>query len=244
MTGMTAQAVPILSDNYAWLLRDPATGFTAIVDPAEEAPIMAVIAAAGGRLDAIIITHHHQDHIAAVEPIRARTGAKVIGPLADAHRLPSLDLAVKGGDLVPLGSVKAQVIDTPGHTTGHISYFIPASGLLLCADTLFSLGCGRLTESGTAAQLFDSLQKLAALPGDTLVCCGHEYTQSNARFALTEEPDNAALKARATEVDRLRVARSPTVPTTLRAELATNPFLRVTTADAFTAMRRRKDMFR
>ena len=204
MTGMTAQAVPILSDNYAWLLRDPATGFTAIVDPAEEAPIMAAITAGGGRLDAILLTHHHQDHIAAVEPIRSQTGAKVIGARADAHRLPELDLAVEEGDAVTVGGVAAQVIATPGHTTGHISFYIPEGRLLLCADTLFSLGCGRLTETGTAAQLFTSLGKLAALPGETLVCCGHEYTQSNAKFALTEEPQNAALRARADAVSRLR----------------------------------------
>jgi hydroxyacylglutathione hydrolase len=244
MTGMTAQAVPILSDNYAWLLRDPATGFTAIVDPAEEAPIMAAIKAGGGRLDAILLTHHHQDHIAAVAPIRSQTGAQVIGAKMDAHRLPPLDIAVAEDDVVALGAASALVIATPGHTTGHISFFIESGRLLLCADTLFSLGCGRLTESGTAAQLFDSLGKLAALPGDTLVCCGHEYTQSNARFAVTEEPENAALRARASEVGRLRTAGRPTVPTTLQEELATNPFLRVTTAEAFTAMRRRKDVFR
>ena len=244
MTGMTAQAVPILSDNYAWLLRDPATGFTAIVDPAEEAPILAAIAAGDGRLDAILLTHHHQDHIAAVEPIRRQTGAKVIGARVDAHRLPDLDLAVDEGDTVQIGGAGAQVIATPGHTTGHISFYIAAGRLLLCADTLFSLGCGRLTESGTAAQLFTSLGKLAALPGETLVCCGHEYTQSNAKFALTEEPQNAALRARADTVSRLRAAGQPTVPTTIAEELATNPFLRVPDADAFAAMRRRKDVFR
>lgn len=244
MTGMTAQAVPILSDNYAWLLKDPATGFTAIVDPAEDAPVMDAIRAAGGRLDAILLTHHHDDHIAAVEPIRARTGAKVIGAKADAYRLPKLDLAVTEGDVVPLGSVSARVIDTPGHTIGHISYYIADGGLLLCADTLFSLGCGRLTEAGTAAQLYDSLRKLAALPGDTLVCCGHEYTQSNARFALTEEPGNAALQARAAEIGRQRAAGQPTIPTTLQQELATNPFLHASSANEFTAMRRRKDVFR
>ena len=146
--------------------------------------------------------------------------------------------------MVPLGSVGALVIATPGHTTGHISFYIAEGGLLLCADTLFSLGCGRLTESGTAGQLFESLQKLAKLPGETLVCCGHEYTQSNARFALTEEPQNVALKARAAEVDRLRAGGRATVPTTIADELAVNPFLRVPDAEAFTAMRRRKDVFR
>ena len=241
---MRTQAIPILSDNYAWLLRDERTGFTAIVDPAEEAPIMAAIDAGGGRLDAILLTHHHQDHIAAVEPIRARTGAKVIGAKADAHRLPRLYRAVVEGDVVELGSARARVIDTPGHTLGHISYFVTPGDILLCADTLFSLGCGRLNEGGTGAQMFASLAKLAALPPGTLVCCGHEYTQSNARFALAEEPGNAALQSRAAEVDRLRAAGQATVPTALAAELAENPFLRAKDAAALTAMRRRKDAFR
>ena len=243
MTAMTAQAIPILSDNYAWLLQDPATGFTAIVDPAEEAPVMAAIMSNGGRLDAILLTHHHGDHIAAVEPVRRATGAKVIGAAMDAHRLPRLDQAVAENDMVALGDASARVIATPGHTTGHISYYIAAGGILLCADTLFSLGCGRLNEGGTGAQMFASLRKLAALPAETLVCCGHEYTQGNARFALTEEPGNTALQARAAEVDRLRRADTPTIPSTLGAEMAENPFLRVSTAEALTAMRRRKDAF-
>ena len=238
-----AQAVPILSDNYAWLLRDEATGFTAIVDPAEEAPIVAAIDAAGGRLDAILLTHHHQDHIASVGPIRQRYHAAVIGAAADAHRLPKLDLAVAEGDLVSLGHAQARVIDTPGHTIGHISYYIASGSVLLCADTLFSLGCGRLLE-GTGEQMFASLRKLAALPPETLVCCGHEYTQSNARFALTEDPANAALRARAAGVDRLRAAGQPTVPTTLGAELEENPFMRAKDASTLTAMRHRKDVFR
>ncbi len=240
---VVAQAVPILSDNYAWLIRDDATGFTAIVDPAEEAPVAAAIEAAGGRLDAILLTHHHQDHIAAVDPIRRRYGAPVIGAKADAHRLPKLDRAVAEGDIVPLGEGRARVIDTPGHTIGHISYFVEPGDVLLCGDTLFSLGCGRLSE-GTGAQMFASLRKLAALPPGTLVCCGHEYTQSNARFALTEEPDNAALQARAAEVDRLRAAGQATVPSTLQAELAENPFLLATDAPTLTAIRHRKDVFR
>ncbi len=240
---VTAQAIPILSDNYAWLIRDDATGYTAVVDPAEEAPIAAAIEAAGGRLDAILLTHHHEDHIAAVEPIRRRFGAPVTGAQADAYRLPPLDRAVREGDVVALGEGQARVIDTPGHTIGHIAYFIEPGAVLLCGDTLFSLGCGRLLE-GTAADMFASLQKLAALPAESLVCCGHEYTQSNARFALTVEPDNAALVARAAEVDRLRAAGLPTVPSQLGNERAENPFLRASSVAILAAIREQKDRFR
>jgi hydroxyacylglutathione hydrolase len=240
---VTAQAIPILSDNYAWLVRDGATGFTAVVDPAEEAPIVAAIEAGGGLLDAILLTHHHDDHIAAVEPLRRHYGVPVVGAAADSHRLPPLDQAVREGDTIALGSATARVIDTPGHTRGHISYFIEPGAVLLCGDTLFSLGCGRLLE-GNAADMFASLRKLAALPGEALVCCGHEYTQSNARFAVTEEPGNEALRARAAEVDRLRAAGEPTVPSRLADEIAENPFLHATDAAGLGAIRTRKDQFR
>ena len=240
---VTAQAIPILSDNYAWLIRDDQSGFTAIVDPAEEGPIVAAIEAAGGGLDAILLTHHHDDHIAAVEPIRKRYAALVVGAQADAHRLPRLDQAVREGDTVKLGSASAQVIDTPGHTVGHISFFIEPGAVLLCGDTLFSLGCGKLLE-GTAADMFGSLKKLAALPPEAVVCCGHEYTQSNARFAVTEEPNNAALRERAAEVDRLRSAGQPTIPSLLRDELVQNPFLHAADAATLGAIRSRKDRFR
>ena len=165
---LTAHPLPILSDNYAWLLHDGA-GAIAIVDPADATACSTAIDAAGGRLDMILITHHHDDHIAGVDAVRARYSARVVGAAADAHRLPKLDQAVREGDTVKLGDTALQVIDTPGHTRGHIAYFAPEGGVLLCADTLFSLGCGRLLE-GTAAEMFDSLRKLAALPADTLVC--------------------------------------------------------------------------
>ncbi len=239
---MSVEAIPILADNYAWLLRD-SSGFVAIVDPAELGPIEAAIDRGGGRLDAIVLTHHHDDHIAAVEPLRERYRAQVIGAAADARRLPRLDTAVAEGQTIQLGDAQARVIDTPGHTVGHIAYFIEPGGVLLCGDTLFSLGCGRLLE-GTAADMFASLQKLASLPSEALVCCGHEYTQSNARFALTEEPDNTALRSRAEEVDRLRAAKQSTVPTRLAEELAANPFLHARDADQLGAMRARKDQFR
>lgn len=240
---VSAQALPILSDNYAWLLRDEATGATAIVDPADAGPCIAAIEGAGERLDLILITHHHDDHIAGVDAVRQRFGAPVVGAAADQRRLPRLDRAVKEGDRVALGQSGFEVIDTPGHTIGHISYFSGDGNVLLCADTLFSLGCGRLIE-GTAADMFTSLQKLARLPGDTLVCCGHEYTQSNARFALTVEPDNAALQQRAKEVDQLRQAGKPTLPSRIADELAANPFLRAPDAATLADIRKRKDNFR
>lgn len=240
---ITARAVPILSDNYAWLLRDEATGVTAIVDPADPAPIIGAIEQfAGGRLDLILLTHHHGDHVAGTDDVRARFGAIVVGAAADAHRLPKLDRMVREGDTVAVGESSATVIDTPGHTVGHIAFHFPDGGVLLCGDTLFSLGCGRLLE-GTPADMFGSLAKFAKLPGDTLVCCGHEYTQSNARFAVTVEPDNAALKARAEEVNRLRAAGEPTVPSRLSAELAENPFMRAPDVATLADIRAKKDKF-
>lgn len=237
---ITAHAIAILSDNYAWLLRDD-TGATAIVDPAETAPCIAAIEAAGNRLDMILITHHHSDHIAAVDPVRAQYNCPVVGAAADEYRLPRLDRAVRPGDTVMLGDTALMIIDTPGHTLGHIAYV--GGGVLLSGDTLFSLGCGRLFE-GTAADMFGSLHRLAALPPDTLVCCGHEYTQSNARFAIHVDPTNAALQARAAEVDRLRAAGLATVPTRLSLELATNPFLRAPDIATLATLRSEKDVFR
>lgn len=237
-----AHAIPILSDNYAWLLRCDRTGATAIVDPAEEAPIAAAIEEAGGRLDLILLTHHHGDHIAATDAIRARFPAPVVGAAADAHRLPKLDRAVVEGDTVMLGESAARVIDTPGHTRGHIAYYFADGGVLLCGDTLFSLGCGRLLE-GTAADMFASLAKLAALPADTLVCCGHEYTESNARFAVHADPKNVALAAFAARVAALRAAGKATVPSRLGDEMAANPFLRAPDVATLADLRERKNNF-
>ena len=239
---ITSQPVPILSDNYAWLLRDEGSGAVGIVDPAEAAPIEAAIEAAGGRLDLILLTHHHGDHIAATDAIRARYGAPVAGAAADAARLPKLDQSVREGEFVTLGGSAARVIDTPGHTLGHIAFFFEAGDVLLCGDTLFSLGCGRLLE-GTAADMFASLRKLAALPPRTLVCCGHEYTLSNARFARHADPDNAALAAYAAQVQAWRDASRPSVPSRLADELACNPFLRAPDVATLADLRRRKDHF-
>ncbi|MBW4091706.1 MAG: hydroxyacylglutathione hydrolase [Proteobacteria bacterium] len=239
---VTATPVPILSDNYAWLLRESGSGATAIVDPADAAPVIAAIEAAGGRLDLILLTHHHADHVAGTDEVRARFGAPVVGAAADAHRLPRLDRAVREGDEVALGAASARVIDTPGHTRGQINFFFPDGDVLLSGDTLFSLGCGRLIE-GTAAEMFASLQKLLALPDATLVCCGHEYTESNGRFALSVDPDNAALRARMSEVAAQRAAGRPSVPSTMASERAANPFLRAADPSRFAALRAAKDKF-
>jgi len=232
----------MFSDNYAWLLRDSASGAVGIVDPADAAAVSAAIDAAGGRLDRIFLTHHHADHVAGTDEVRARYGSLVIGAAADAHRLPRLDIAVADGDSVAFGDTAADVIETPGHTRGHIAFFFSADALLFCGDTLFSLGCGRLLE-GNAAEMFASLAKLAALPPDTLVYCGHEYTQNNARFALTVEPENAALAVRAAEIARLRSAGEATVPSRISEELAANPFLRAPDAARLAEIRAAKDRF-
>src|SRR3978361_1789969 len=239
---VTASPVPILKDNYAWLLRESSTGATAIVDPADAEPIIEAIEKAGGRLDLILLTHHHADHIAGVDEVRARFNCPVVGALADQHRLPKLDEAVKEGDTVRFGNANARVIDTPGHTRGQINYFFPDGAVLLSGDTLFSLGCGRLIE-GTPAEMFDSLHKMAALPADTLVCCGHEYTESNARFALAVDPDNQALHEFVGKVEQLRAAGQPRVPSVLGEELKANPFLLAPDVASFAAMRAKKDKF-
>jgi hydroxyacylglutathione hydrolase len=238
---VTVQPVPILSDNYAWLLRDTSTGAVAIVDPADAQGVFPAIEAAG-RLDLILLTHHHADHVAGADEVRARYHCPVVGAAADTHRLPRLDQAVAEGDTVRFGGTEAVVIDTPGHTRGHIAYFFPKGAVLLCGDTLFSVGCGRLLE-GTAEEMFASLRKLSALPDETLVACGHEYTESNIRFALTQEPENMALHGRALEVKQLRGAGRPSVPSMLAQERAVNPFLRAANAARLGELRAAKDKF-
>ncbi len=239
---VSALPVPMLADNYAWLLRESDTGATAMVDPPDADAAVAAIEAAGGRLDAILLTHHHGDHIAGVDELRARFPCRVIGAAADAHRLPKLDQAVREGDRIVFGRANAEVIDTPGHTRGHISIYFPDGTVLLCGDTLFSVGCGRLLE-GNADEMFESLRKLAALPAETLVCCGHEYTENNIRFALTLEPDNADLSSRAAEVKRLRGNGMPSVPSRMGEEMRVNPFLRAKDAPCLAAIRSAKDRF-
>lgn len=239
---LSLRAIPILSDNYAWLLQDQATGQTAIVDPGEAAPIQETLKKLGLGLDLILLTHHHSDHIEGAQTLQDTYKARIIGPKADAHRLPPLDQAVADGDTVALGDSTAQILAVPGHTSGHIAYYFTAPPALFCGDTLFSLGCGRLFE-GTPEQMFTSLHRFDTLPDETLVCCGHEYTLGNAAFALHADPHNAALQARVKDVKALRAAHLPTLPSTLGLERQTNPFLRAKTSAEFAKLRREKDTF-
>lgn len=217
--------VPCLTDNYAYLIHDPETGQTAVIDVPEPGPILAALEAHQWRLTDILITHHHADHIQGVDALRAQTRAIVVGAAADAHRLPRLDLAVTEHDTVSIGRDVARVIDVPGHTLGHIAFHFPDSRLCFTADSLMAGGCGRLFE-GTARQMHASLAKLAQLPPETLICSGHEYTAANLRFAATLEPGNPHLISRIEAVAAKRADGHPTVPVPLEDELATNPYLR------------------
>lgn len=247
---------PCLQDNYGYLVHDPETGATASIDTPDAAAIDAALAERGWRLTHILNTHHHFDHAGGNEALKARWGCTIVGAANDAARIPGIDSGVAEGDTVTLGHARARVLEVPGHTTGHIAYHFADDGIVFVGDTLFALGCGRLFE-GTPAQMWQSLGKLMALPDTTTVYCAHEYTQSNARFALSVEPDNAALVARAAAIDTLRAAGKPTVPSTIGLEKATNPFLRAaspelqatvervgaTLVDVFAETRRRKDHF-
>lgn len=217
--------IPCLTDNYAYLIHDSASGQTAVVDVPDAGPILAALADRGWALSDILITHHHSDHIAGVEELRTATGAMVLGAAADAHRLPPLDLALTEASRFSIGAEFARVIDVPGHTVGHIAFHFPDSRLAFTGDSLMSGGCGRLFE-GTAAQMHASLEKLASLPPETLICSGHEYTTANLAFAATLEPGNRALMSRIVEVAALRSTGKATVPVRLEVELLTNPFLR------------------
>lgn len=248
--------VPCRSDNYAFLIHSTDNGCTALVDAPEAAPIQAALAERGWSLTDIWITHHHDDHTSAVDELRAAHSAKVIGAAADAHRLPKLDDALTPGQSYDFYGYAVHILDVPGHTVGHIAFHLPAANAVFTADSLMALGCGRLFE-GTADQMWASLSQLAALPADTIVYSGHEYTAANARFALTIEPDNTALQSRVAAITKARANNIPTVPSTLAEELATNPFLRAglpavktllnmsdrPDAAVFAEIRQRKDRF-
>ncbi|MBF9029234.1 hydroxyacylglutathione hydrolase [Rhodobacterales bacterium HKCCE3408] len=248
--------VPCLKDNYAFLLHDDATGRTAVVDVPEAGPILAALNDRGWTLSDILITHHHWDHVDGVAELKEATGAATWGHAKDAERLPPLNHAVSEGDTFEIGGLEVRVLDVSGHTVGHIAFHVPAADAAFTADSLMALGCGRVFE-GTPEMMWESLSKLAALPEETIICSGHEYTENNARFALTIEPDNDALRTRAEAIGHARAAGRPTVPSRLDEERATNPFLRahlpdvkaalgmVGAADAevFAEIRARKDAF-
>lgn len=217
--------IPCLKDNYAVLLHDASAGATALVDAPDAAPIREALSATGWRLSDLLVTHHHGDHTAGIAALKKQFNCRVIAPRKEAAKIPGADATVGEGDVVTIGSLAGRVIETPGHTNGHIAYWFGSEKLAFVGDTLFSVGCGRVIE-GSAEVMWQSLLKLRGLPPDTQIYCGHEYTAANVQFALTLEPHNAALRARAEEVARLRGAGRPTIPTTIAAEKDTNPFLR------------------
>jgi hydroxyacylglutathione hydrolase len=214
-----------LKDNYGVLLHDPTSGATAAIDAPEAAPVEAALKATGWKLTDILVTHHHADHTDGIAALKGSHRCRVVAPHGEAARIPLVDETVRENDKVRVGSLEARVLETPGHTAGHISYVFPADKLAFVGDTLFSIGCGRVIE-GTPEMMWQSLLKLRGLPDDTRVYCGHEYTLANVRFARTIEPDNAALAAREKEVEKLVTAKTPTIPSTLGEEKAANPFLR------------------
>lgn len=248
--------IPCLSDNYAFLAHDSATQATALVDVPDAAPILKELEQRGWKLTHVLLTHHHADHVQGLDDILHVHKALVVGASSDAHRLPHLDVAVAEGDSIQIGNETGQVLDVSGHTVGHIAFHFPESLAVFTADSLMALGCGRLFE-GTAAQMWASLSKLSALPENTIVYSGHEYTQANGAFALTIEPDNPDLISRVQDIAQKRAAGIPTVPSSLKVELATNPFLRagepgvqktvdlvgVDPEQVFAEVRSRKDRF-
>lgn len=217
--------IPVLSDNYIYVLHDPETGQTAVVDPALAEPVMKAVNEKGWQLHYIFNTHHHGDHVGGNLELKRQTGCKIIASKYDQQRIPGIDITVTHGQQIALGTEMLDVIATPGHTSGHIVYYCQNSQALFCGDTLFSMGCGRLFE-GSAEQMWHSLQLIKALPESTQIYCAHEYTKQNGNFALTIEAGNPELLRRLAEVNMLTAHSKPTIPTTLSQELATNPFLR------------------
>ena len=248
--------IPCLSDNYGYLVHDPSTGQTATIDTPDANAINEALGKEGWTLTHIFNTHHHFDHTGGNTALKEQWGCEIIGPRGEAAKIPDIDRQVGEGDIVELGTLKASVYDTPGHTNGHIVFHFPSEEVAFVGDTIFALGCGRLFE-GTAEQMWTSLSKIAAWPGKTKLFCAHEYTQANAQFALSVDPDNQALKTRAAEIDAARAQGLPTVPMTVEEELRTSPFMRADqeslkiavgmgnaiAAEVFAEVRTRKDNF-
>ncbi|MCF4166740.1 hydroxyacylglutathione hydrolase [Zavarzinia compransoris] len=257
MTAFDIHLVPCFTDNYVPLVRDTATGTVAIVDPADAGAVAEALDALGWRPSMILNTHHHPDHVGGNLALKDRYGLTITGPRGEARTIPGIDRAVGEGDEVAIGSQTGTVFDVPGHTAGHVAYWFEDAEVVFVGDTLFAAGCGRLFE-GTPEQMWHSLNKLADLPGNTQVYCAHEYTESNMRFALSVDAENAALRVRDASVRAARRRGEPTVPTTIAVELATNPFLRADNPEfaramhmggedpvaIFAATRKAKDEFR
>jgi hydroxyacylglutathione hydrolase len=243
MSKLDIVRIAALSDNYIWLVHDPDSGETMVVDPAEADPVLAEAERRGWTISAIWNTHWHPDHTGGNAAIKQATGAPVIAPAAEAAKIPTADRLVAEGDTVMLGEHVAMVLETPAHTAGHITYHFADDAVAFTGDTLFAMGCGRLFE-GTAAQMYANMQRLADLPPETSVYCAHEYTLSNARYARVAEPDNDAIADRLREVEKMRERGEATVPTTIALERATNPFMRAQSIEQFAERRASKDVFR
>jgi hydroxyacylglutathione hydrolase len=256
MASLEIHQFPCLSDNYGVLLRDSESGLVASIDAPDADAVQAALSEKGWKLTHILVTHHHWDHTQGNEALKSATGCTIIGPKGEADKVPGIDTKVSEGETFKFGSFDVEVFETPGHTAGHIIYHVPAAKTAFVGDTLFAMGCGRVIE-GTMSQMWSGVEKVAKLPKDTALYCGHEYTIANADFALSVEPGNEALQKRSAEIRALRADGKPTLPTTVELELATNPFIRVdspeirsnlglenaTDAEVFAEVRTRKNNF-